>query len=401
MKTSANLKESKIGKIFSSRREEIIEKQYYQIKQLESKYRKLYEGSPVMCRTINTDGIIIDCNQAYLDNLGYSSKQEVIGHSIFEHTPLDTLELKRESFNQWRETGIVKNKELWLQRKDGSKFPVLINANNLYDEDGNLVSSNTVITDLTESYIAKKQLEKANEQLKSLQEMTEQFVRVAAHELRTPIQPILWYAELARSGMMTHEQAWKSVTTEAKRLKKLADDILDVTRIDSGNFAYEFEKSSINEIIMQVAGSAKLAAEHKEADGEVITVETKLDTDTVLLVDKNRIVQALANIVNNSLKFTQKGRITIQTTVSHSKNLFEIKISDTGCGIAPDILPKLFGKFVTKTTGNEANKHGTGLGLFITKAIINAHHGDIIAYNNKDSPGATFLIRFPIEGTLS
>jgi PAS domain S-box-containing protein len=400
MKSSPKLKGSKIGNILASRREEIIEKQYYEIKQLESKYRKLYEGSPVMCRTIDTAGIIIDCNQAYFDNLGYSSKQEVIGHSIFEHTPPEAISIKRESFDQWRQTGMVKNKEVWLKRKDDSTFPALINANNLYDEDGNLVSSNTVITDLTESYRARKQLEKANERLKTLQEMTEQFIKVAAHELRTPIQPILLYAQLAKSGHMNQEEAWDGVIAEANRLKKLADDILDVTRIESGNFAYNFEESSINEIINQVAASARLLTGHTNNGENNVVVETKLNTDIVLSIDKNRLAQALTNIVNNSLKFTNKGRITIETCILRDKKLFEIRVRDSGSGIAPEILPKLFGKFVTKTSGNDADKHGTGLGLFITKAIIKAHHGDIFAYNNEDGPGATFLIRFPIEGTM-
>lgn len=400
MNSSAKPKRSKIGKILTSRREEIIEEQYYEIKHLESKYKKLYEGSPVMCRTTDTTGIIMDCNQAYLDNLGYSSKGDVIGHSIFEHTPPEAIGIKRESFKQWRETGVVKNKEVWLKRKDGSKFPALINANNLYDEDGKLVSANTVIADLTESYKAKKQLEKANQQLRTLQEMTEQFVNVAAHELRTPIQPILWYAELAKSGQMNQAEAWEGVIAEAKRLKKLADDILDVTKIESGNFVYNFAESSINEIVNQAAASARLVADHTDYRENKLIVETKLDTDIVLSIDKNRIAQALTNILNNSVKFTKKGRITIETTILHEKNLFEIKIKDTGSGIAAEILPKLFGKFVTKTSGSDANKHGTGLGLFITRAIVNAHQGDIFAYNNEDEPGATFVIRFPTKGTL-
>lgn len=392
---SSNPKGSKITKIFASRREEVIEKQYYEIKELESKYRKLYEGSPVMCRTIDTAGIITDCNQAYLDSLGYSSKQEVIGHSIFEHTPSEAIDIKRESFDQWRQTGVVKNKEVWLKRKDGSKFPALINANNLYDEGGNLVSSNTVIADLTDSYKAKRQLEKANEQLKTLQQMTEQFIKVAAHELRTPIQPILWFAELAKRGQMSNEQAWDAVIGEAKRLKKLADDILDVTRIESGNFVYNFEESNINEIINEVVTSARMLASH--TDNSVI-VETKLDKDIALFADKTRIAQALTNIVNNSLKFTRKGRITIETSILGGKGLLEITVKDTGSGIAPDILPKLFGKFVTKTSGNDANKHGTGLGLFITRAIVQAHRGDVFAYNNEGGPGSTFVIRFPTKG---
>ena len=181
----------KIRGLLPSRREEIIENQYSEIKKLETKYRKLYDGSPVLLRTIDTHGIILDCNQAYFSHLGYSAKDEVIGHSIFEHTPKDSIHSKRESFEEWRRTGTVRNKEVWLKRKDESTFPALINANNLYDDDGILVGSNTVITDLTEVNKAKRQLEKANEEIKKAYDLKEDFMRIAAHELRTPIQPIL------------------------------------------------------------------------------------------------------------------------------------------------------------------------------------------------------------------
>jgi PAS domain S-box-containing protein len=142
----------------SSRREEVIEKQYYEIKALESKYQRLYDDSPVMCRTINKEGVILDCNQSYVDNLRYSSKREVIGHTIFEHTPEDKMVLKLESFEEWRKTGTVRNKEVWMKRKDGTTFPAMINASNLYDVSGALVGSNTVITDLTDNYKIRSEL---------------------------------------------------------------------------------------------------------------------------------------------------------------------------------------------------------------------------------------------------
>lgn len=397
---SSKGKTYRIRKLLTSRREEIIEKQYDEIKKLESKYRKLYEGSPVMCRTINKDGIIIDCNQAYLNHLGYSTKDEVIGHSIFEHTPPEGISVKRESFEQWRETGIVKNKEVWLKKKDGTKFPALINANNLYDDEGNLVSSNTVIADLTDNYQARKLLERANEELKIAQQMKDEFIRIAAHELRTPIQPIMLCAELAKKGIGKQEEVLDVIITESRRLKKLADDILDVTRIESGSLAYDLQKSKINEIILEMANAARLVADQADNGSKSpVTIDLKLDDDVELSMDKARIAQVLSNILNNSLKFTKEGRIAIETTILPHKKLFEIKISDTGTGIAPDILPNLFGKFVTKTSGDTANKHGSGLGLFITKLIVQAHGGDVFAHNNEDGKGATFVLRLPIPGS--
>ena len=384
--------------LFSSRREEIIERQYNEIKKLECKFRNLYEGAPDMYRTINTHGIVIDCNKAYVNDLGYSVKDEVIGHSIFEHAAEQSLDAMRDSFEEWRRTGMVRNKEVWFKRKDGSTFPVLISANNLYDDDGNLVGSNSAIIDETDTYRARKQLEKANEQLKEVQKLKDEFISIASHELRTPIQPILSYVELAERGLVEDKNALDIIRVQAQRLKKLADDILDVSRIESGNLNYDMQRANINEIILEVTDSCKYVQISKTPKmRRQISIETKLGSDFELHVDKTRMAQALSNILQNSIKFTEEGEITVETTVMAEKRLFEIKISDTGMGISSEILPKLFGKFVTRTTGDDVNKHGTGLGLFITRSIIQAHGGDIFAYNNENGKGATFVIRLPIK----
>ena len=118
------------------------------------------------------------------------------------------------------------------------------------------------------------------------------------------------------------------------------------------------------------------------------------NSDMEIYADKGRITQAISNIVGNAVKFTDRGTIIVESIVSNDKKRVEVKVSDSGSGIAEDILPNLFDKFVTKTPGNE-NKRGTGLGLYITKAIIDAHKGKIFAYNNKQAVGATFTIVLP------
>jgi signal transduction histidine kinase len=119
-----------------------------------------------------------------------------------------------------------------------------------------------------------------------------------------------------------------------------------------------------------------------------------LDDDVTIKGDKERLVQAFANIIDNAAKFAKNGSITIQTVNDHDKGVVEIKIIDDGPGISEEILPVLFNKFVTKTKENE---RGTGLGLFITKAIVEAHKGKISAQNNAGSRGATFTVSFPIH----
>jgi PAS domain S-box-containing protein len=383
----------------SSRREEVIEDLYNQVRELETKYRKLYEGSPDMYRTIDIDGFIMDCNQAYIDNLGYATKKDVLGHSVFEHAADQSKEAMRQSFKEWQLTGHVKNKEIWLKRIDGSVFPALINATSLHNNDGLLVGSNTVITDLTEIHGSRARLQEANEALKRAQELQEDFIRVAAHDLRTPIQPILMAAEMARRKTDQRDLALDIIVREAKRLKQLANDLLDITKIESGTAQYDMKRVRAADIMDEIVEEAGLSIEGDSKGGEapVIIVGQTLHPDGVVLnVDRSKIIQALLNIVNNSIKFTKEGQISIESRRTEG-NEFEIRVIDSGPGIPAEVLPRLFEKFATKSPENGAAKsQGTGLGLYICKSIITAHGGSIRAMNNGAMPGATFVVALPI-----
>jgi len=235
-----------------------------------------------------------------------------------------------------------------------------------------------------------EELKTANEKLERLDKMKTDFILVAAHELRTPIQPIMGSVKLAEKGLITNEQAWKTIVTEAKRLSTVATYILDVGKIESGNLSYDMKPLSIGELTERISlSSSKFATQ----DG-MISIKMSLDEDVSIIGDKERLVQAFANIIDNAAKFAKNGTITIQTENDDEKNLVEIKIIDDGPGIPQEILPILFNKFVTKTKENE---RGTGLGLFITKAIVEAHNGKLSAENNADGKGATFTVSLPIH----
>jgi PAS domain S-box-containing protein len=131
---------------------------YYHMSSDKLDFKKLYENSPILQRTINKDGIIIYCNQAYAKHLGYT-RNEVIGKSIFYHVVENSQDRMRKSFQIWKKTGIITNKEIWFKRKDGTTFPALLSATNIYDENGKLLGSNTTIFDITESYNSRKKIE--------------------------------------------------------------------------------------------------------------------------------------------------------------------------------------------------------------------------------------------------
>lgn len=234
-------------------------------------------------------------------------------------------------------------------------------------------------------------LAKTNEELKRKEKLKDEFINVASHELKSPIQPILGLAALALKGKINHEEAWDVTLRQARKLEQLANDILDVSRIESGNLSCKMEKVRINEIILDVVAAAKLNPNLSEH----VAINTKLDMPIEIVADKLRITQLLGNIIGNAAKFTTSGNITVESNVHLKENEIEIRIVDTGSGIPDDIFPVLFEKFSTnRSSGND--QAGTGLGLFISKAIVLAHGGKISAANNNQS-GTTFSILLPVN----
>ncbi len=234
-----------------------------------------------------------------------------------------------------------------------------------------------------------KLLTKAYEQLEYKDKLKDEFISIASHELRSPVQPILGFAELAKDGSISHQEAWDGIIKHALRLEKVSKTILDVSRIESRDLKYNMQTVNINKLVSSVGEY------HKVNLKKTVSIEIILDKcDVGVLADHNLLTQVLDNVINNAQKFTEEGTITIQTHVISKENNIEILVRDTGPGVLPEILPCIFDKFVTKNP-TEVNVHGAGLGLFISKAIITAHQGKISIFNNKEK-GATVKIELPI-----
>jgi two-component system, OmpR family, sensor histidine kinase VicK len=248
------------------------------------------------------------------------------------------------------------------------------------------------------------------EQLKIHDKMQKEFIDIAAHELRTPIQPIIGLSQMLLSRKRVEENDITTVVTHnhienknklqedllmintivrnAKRLQRLTEDILDVTRIESQSLKLKIERFNLNDLISTIVQDYKNEIEKIDSKLKFLYM---LKQENILLVegDRNRLNQLFANLLNNAIKFTKKG--TISVSIQNKGNLVIIAIKDTGQGIDPQIYPRLFTKFATKSqTG------GTGLGLFISKSIVEAHGGRIWAANNNDGTGATFAFSLPL-----
>src|ERR671921_12704 len=238
--------------------------------------------------------------------------------------------------------------------------------------------------------LANKKLESANEQLKVHDNMQNEFINIAAHELRTPIQPILLLSDDLKSKIKDNEQLTliDVISRNAKRLHRLTEDILDITRIESKSLKLHKEQFNLNDVIVNTIDDIKINRYFNNKKND-IKILYDSDKDIFVKADKERLSQVIFNLLSNAIKFTsgEGGNISI---ISEKKdNQLIVSIKDTGSGIDPDILPRLFSKFVTKSF------EGTGLGLFISKSIIEAHGGKIWAGNNSNGKGATFSFILP------
>ena len=247
-----------------------------------------------------------------------------------------------------------------------------------------------------------KQLEKANEELKYRDQLKDEFIHVAAHELKTPIQPILGLCELLRdrkTDIIKDEEILDVIIRNSKRLMKLAEDILNVAKIESGSFFLKKERFDIGELISEIMNDIE---EKIVENKKNIKLFFELYNKIILEADKNRLSQVISNLLNNAIKFTDEGSITVivgtkKINNNNNSNKVIVSIKDKGTGIDSEILPKLFTKFATKSP----IAGGTGLGLFISKNIIEMHGGSIWAFNNdeknKDDRGSTFTFSLPVK----
>ena len=236
---------------------------------------------------------------------------------------------------------------------------------------------------------ANRRLGVANKQLKVHDKMQKEFINVAAHELRTPIMPILGEAQYIERQFMAskplvavdNEQV-ESIMRNARRLVRLASDILDVTRIESKNLRLNKEAFDLDIVIRSALEDTKNALKADEERSNHVQLQYESIGKSLVYADKGRIYQVVYNLLANSVKFTQQGFIRV--TVEKNPTDIVVRVRDTGKGIDPDIMSRLFTKFSTKS------ETGTGLGLFICKSIVEAHGGKIWAKNNIDGKGSTF-----------
>ncbi|MGI0022934.1 MAG: two-component system sensor histidine kinase NtrB, partial [Nitrososphaeraceae archaeon] len=303
------------------------------LRDAEKKYRTLYEDLPDLCRTINEEGIIMDCNNSYANSLGYS-KEEIIGKTIFEHTAEQSIAALHDSFETWRERGAVTSREIWFKRKDGSIFPALLNATNLYDDTGKRIGSNTVIRDISDIYDAKKELEE--QKTKRLSALGELCARIA-HDMKNPLSVLKNTVEIMQMRNVNIDEKTKNdfnrLDRAITRIQHQVDDVLDFVRPKS----MILKSCTVHEIL--------------EASMERMLVPPGVDiilpeNDTSILCDAEKIEVVFTNLMTNAIQaMSNRGKITIR--IMEGEDEVRIEVADSGPGIPQEILPKIFDPLFT------------------------------------------------------
>ena len=342
---------------------------------LEQRYKDLYDGIPDLLRSVDKNGKLTQCNKRYAKTLGYT-QEEAIGMSLFEHTAERSMNDMKNEFEEWQKTGkITNNFEIWCKRKDGTIFPTLLNATNLYDANQKVVGRTVALRDMTDTYEIRQAVEQ--EKMKRLSAIGELSGRIM-HDLRNPlsiIQNSVHLILLHNSNL--DEYSKQKFTVMDRAVKRIIQQIGEVL-----NYATQpplrLDSTSIYNIINSVLERIPTVS--------TVTIETPKD-DFSIVCDEEKIENVLVNLVTNAMQaMNNNGNISIQVT--EKNNTIILEVQDNGPGISDEVLAKIFEPlFTTKPTG-------TGLGLSICKNIIE-RHGGTIEVKSRLGIGTTFVITIP------
>ena len=244
----------------------------------------------------------------------------------------------------------------------------------------------------TARIVVNEQLLLANAQLQINDKLQKEFINIASHEMKTPTQAILLHSDIAKRKPQNAKESIDAIVRNAERLQKLTGNILDVTRIESQMLKLKKEKVALKEVIIEVLNDYKKQQVNDKLVIEFARSPSEDGGNTFVEADRSRLVQVLTNLLENAIEFTKKDydrNGSIRVLLESKDGQATVSVSDCGPGIDAEIMPRLFSKFTTRSD------KGTGLGLFISKSIMEAHGGRIWAENNKSGKGATFAFAMP------
>ncbi len=344
----------------------------------------LYDRAPIGYHSLDANGTVVTVNETELAMLGYA-REEYVGHAILEFFTPESRALFHDRFEEFRRTGRVRNLEYDVIRKDGTILPVLISADMVRDQNGAFLFNRATMADDSERKAHEREIASLQEELARRAQAAEAanvaksaFLANMSHEIRTPMNAIIGLTHLLRVGSPTPTQAERlaKVDAAAQHLLSVINDILDLSKIEAGKVTLEERNFTLDQVLDHVRSLIGDAAQ-----GKGLTIEVSAGrVPTWLRGDLTRIRQCLLNYANNAVKFTEKGRVDLRAdieAISDDTMLVRFEVADTGIGMTPEALGRVFREFEQADASTTRKYGGTGLGLAITKRLARLMGGDV------------------------
>ncbi len=354
----------------------------------------LYNYSPCGYHSLSEEGNIIRINETELGWLGYK-REELIGKKFTDILSDSSKAVWLTIFKEYRAKGSAYNLEFDLIKKDGSIIPILLNSSALYDVNGNFVMSRSTLFDLTKRKKMEQQLRELNQNLVKVNEEKNNFLGIASHDLKSPLNSMLGVANLMKleSANFTknQHQYLAMIFDSIEKMKGLIGDLLDVNRIEQGKALTQIKEEELVQVISKVIHSFKVQAANK-------SIQLIFDDHPPTLfafTDSTVLTQILENLISNALKFSlQNKKVSIHLHSTIDRAIIDVR--DEGPGIKPEEFSKLFGKFQKLSAKPTAGENSTGLGLSIVKELVQALDGKI-SCQSRVGVGTTFTVNLPLH----
>ncbi len=357
----------------------------------EKKFKTIIETTPDVIWDITFEGVITYISPRCYEMFGYSQDQ-LTGVSILDLLSPDKKEgvkiLLRKS--RTREPGIVSN-NFTIVHRDGKELIINIRSSLLFDEDGSRIGLRCVVGDVTESVRSMEMLKEQKHEIERLSEQKDLFLYQLAHDLRTPLTPIIGMGPLLIQGISDPDaqELIRIFLNSVDFLRKMVEDILVNAKLNRTNTLESFEEYNLSNLISDAIEANRFLADQKE-----VKIEQFIPPDIILSMSKPYASLVFRNLVNNAVKYNfPKGKVTISAEVEDGE--VKITITDTGMGIKREIMEKIWDELFI----GDQSRHdplSKGFGLSIVKKIVKLHHGAVEVFSDGDMKGSTFIVQLPI-----
>jgi len=390
----------------------------------------LYDYAPCGYHSLDRNGVFLRINNTELRWLGYSAGELIGKKSVLDLMTPEAQQTFFKNFPIFMQRGFLQDLELVLIRKDGSLLPILLNATAVYDSAGNFLMSRSTLIDYTERKLAESERERARDAANAANRAKSEFLANMSHELRTPLNSILGYAQILQKADNLHERQREGVRTireSGEHLLTLITDILDMSKIEAGRMDVQMYEFHLAEFLKRIAQMIRVRTEQKRLSFALTVAPNVPD---YIAADERKLRQVLVNLLGNAIKFTEQGRISLSVAVfdptpnpspkgrgacsplsfgegagvrsenfaalpSQNQNIWlRFEVADSGIGIAPDDLPKLFVPF--RQVGARYASEGTGLGLAISAKFVSLMGGELHV-ESEPGRGSRFWFDLPVQ----